>query len=371
MKKIGLIVNPIAGMGGPLGYKGSDDVDLIRKEAKNRGLRPISPKRASDMLKRILNQEKLTLMVPRGIMGEIPARTAGFKGKISVLEIPTVENTSREDTRACVRELLRRSIDALVFVGGDGTARDIYDVIGDSLPVLGVPSGVKIFSSVFACTPEEAGLIITEFLEDRTQIIYGEVLDIDEELYRKGVLSVRLYGVMRVLSSGNMIQGSKSPSSSDEEADMRAIAKYFKEEFFDKNTIYILGPGTTVSVIARELGVDKTLLGVDVLLDGRLVGRDVDRETLSKIVSEYNLPVKLVLSPIGGSGFLLGRGNQQIGPEVLRRVTLKDLIVVATPRKLSKIRELRVDLGEQLNRRFRGYIRVLVGYREEKMMRIR
>ncbi len=371
MKKVGLVVNPIAGIGGPLGYKGSDDVDLIRAEAKRRGLTPISPIRASDMLRRISNQEKLILIVPRGAMGEISVRAGDFRGEISMLEIPTTENTSREDTKACVREFLERSVDALVFVGGDGTARDIYDVVRDSLPVLGVPSGVKIFSSVFACTPEEAGDIITEFLEDRAQITYGEVLDIDERLYREGVLSVKLYGVMRVLSSENMIQGSKSPSSSDEEYDMQAIARYFREEFLDENTIYILGPGTTVSAIARELGINKTLLGVDVLLNGRLVGRDVDRKTLTKIVSEYKLPIKLVLSPIGGSGFLLGRGNQQIGPEVLERIALEDLIVVSTPRKLSEIKELRVDLGEKLNNRFRNYIRVLVGYREEKMMKIR
>jgi predicted polyphosphate/ATP-dependent NAD kinase len=252
----------------------------------------------------------------------------------------------------------------LVFVGGDGTARDVLDSVDERIPALGVPAGVKVYSSVFAVNPRAAALVTVRFLEGRAGVARREVLDVDEDEFRGGRLKVKLYGYLLVPVDELIVEGGKTAFTAGEDEELEAIAGYVVE-IMEPDTLYILGPGRTVEWIARKLGVEKTPLGVDAVYNGRLVGRDLDERGLLELLERYP-KAKIVVSPIGGQGFILGRGNQQISPQVIRRVGPGNIIVVATRSKLQTFKTLKVDTGdEELDRALSGYIRVIVGYNRE------
>ncbi|WP_338252461.1 ATP-NAD kinase family protein [Pyrodictium abyssi] len=374
-RRLCFVVNPLAGIGGPLALKGSDgEAGLIALE---RGAALVSPQKAARFLSRLktLGIDKgLDILTAGGLMGEEEAATAGLRA--IVVYRPQGWPTRRQDTIAAVKNCLKEGSEIVVFVGGDGTARDVLEALGPSheVPVLGVPAGVKMYSSVYAETPEAAADVLWEWLHSGG-LCEAEVLDIDEEAFRAGELRVKLYGVARVPCSSKMVGSSKqpSPSSPDEEENKQAIARYVVESM-KPCTLYILGPGSTVKAIADEMGVEKTLLGVDVVHNGRVVALDVDEEKLYEIVKSHLArggSVKLIVTPIGGQGYILGRGNQQISPRVLRLIGKKGIVVVATRNKVQHLRKLRVDTGDpELDRELRGYIRVVVDYGEELMMRV-
>lgn len=357
-KTIGFIVNPIAGMGGSVGLKGTDG-DAYYK-ALERGAKPVAPHRALEFLEAV-NHEGFRIVVAAGVMGEEIVARSRHRDKLYMVLGERKTSTSREDTIRIAREM-RRLVDIIVFVGGDGTARDIHEAVDMEIPVLGVPSGVKMYSSVFAVNPVAAARILEEFLEDKAIIVEREVMDIDEEAFRRDEFSIKLHGYLLVPVVEGLIQSSKSIYSGvDEELSKEAIAEYIIESM-EKDTPYILGPGTTVKAICRKLGLNCTLLGFDVLLNKKLIIRDAWERDLLDVITKHNR-VKVVLTPIGGQGFLLGRGNQQLSPRVLRLIDKKDLIVVATTNKIRSVPYLLVDTGDpEIDVKFSGYIRVLVDY---------
>ncbi len=370
--KLGFLVNPIAGMGGRVGLKGTNHVS---KEAAALGGKPIAPSRALDFLKRLKTLElasKITLATCPGIMGETEVRKASLKA--SILQMPHRKTTTAEDTKLAIRLMMNIKTDLIVFTGGDGTAKDILDAMKGStgLPVLGVPAGVKMYSAIFAASPKDAADIVGDFLEGSTQLIDLEVMDADEDFIRNDRFNVRLYGFLKGPFVPTRLIGSKqvSPETVDEHESQMAVAKFIVEEMKPKAT-YILGPGTTIKCIADLLGVEKTLLGIDIY-HGKRVIRDVNEAQILDEIKDWD-NTWIVLSPIGRQGLLLGRGNQQISPQVVRRVTRDRIIVVATRNKLKGIEGnvLRVDTGDsKVDRSLKGYIKVATDYREWRLVEI-
>lgn len=363
---IGFIVNPVAGMGGKVGLKGTDGV---LKEAKEKGAVPVAPHRAEEFLQALkarLGDYHVKLLCSPMEMGAKEAGNAGFA--FQLLPMRVGEETSSNDTKQAVMLLNEAKVDLIVFVGGDGTARDILDAIqsDEAPPVLGVPSGVKMYSGIFAINPHDAAEAVVAFLEKHAQVTDFEIMDADEVAIRNDVFDVRLYGCLKGLSVPALIQGSKevSPSTVNEQEAQAAIAKYVVEEM-PKDATLILGPGTTVGRIAQALGVKKTLLGVDVYHPGE-IELDVDEKTLLTQETDWN-KTWIILSPIGHQGILLGRGNQQISPEIVKRVGKRHILVVATINKLQGMgtNSFRVDTGdEEADSLMRGTILVVTGYKE-------
>jgi predicted polyphosphate/ATP-dependent NAD kinase len=373
--KLGFIVNPIAGMGGKVGLKGTDGA---LKEAIAKGAKPIAPKRATEFLQRLKEtaaeiEIEIEVLTCPGIMGKEEAKAASFP--VQTLPMKIGEETTAEDTKNAVKLLIAAGVNLIVFVGGDGTAKDIFDamqVCGDEVPVLGVPSGVKMYSGIFAVNPLDAVDVILAFAENRVEIAEFEIMDADEKAIRSDTFAVKLHGFLKGPFLPMRIQGSKqiSPETVDEKENQTAIARFVVEEM-QHDATYILGPGTTVKRIAELLGVEKTVLGVDIYKKGK-VTLDVDEETILEEVKDWQ-NTWIILSPIGHQGILLGRGNQQISPEIIKRVGKQRIIVVATKSKLQSIEGnvLRVDTGDvDVDNMLRGHIRVITDYREWRLISV-
>lgn len=366
-RRVGFIVNPIAGMGGSVGLKGTDGDIYIK--ALERGAKPVSPQKALVFLNHI-KSGNFVIISAAGIMGEDIVKLSKHSDKLIEVVGERKHITRREDTVE-IASKMKNTIDILIFVGGDGTARDIYMAIGTSVPVIGVPSGVKMYSSVFAISPAAAALLLDLFLDGRTSSFEErEVLDIDEEAFRRDELVVRLYGYLLVPISEMLVQSTKAVySQAEEEQSKEAIAEYLVESM-EHDIPYILGPGSTVKSICRKLGLECTLLGVDVLLNNKILVKDAWEKDLLDIINKYRR-VKLVITPIGGQGFLLGRGNQQITPRVLAHINKNDIIVISTEKKIRDLRYLLVDTGDPtIDSKFEGYMRVLFDYNRYIVIRV-
>ena len=367
--KLGFIVNPIAGMGGKVGLKGTDDV---LKEAIARGAKPVAPQRAAEFvqkLKESLENEKIEILTCPRIMGAEEAKAAF---SVEILPMKIGRETSAEDTKTAVKLLAAANVDLIVFVGGDGTAKDIFDALKGSgeVPVLGVPSGVKMYSDIFAVNPSDAAEVILAFSKKQAELVEFEIMDADEKAIRSDAFAVKLYGFLKGPFVPMRIQGSKqvSPETVDEKDNQIAIARFVIEEMQPEAT-FILGPGTTVKRIADLLGVEKTVLGVDIYRKGK-VTLDVDERKILENIKDWS-DTWIILSPIGHQGILLGRGNQQISPEIIKRVGKKRIIVVATKSKLQSIDGgvIRVDTGDaKADKMLRGYVKVVTDYREWRLM---
>ncbi|MFQ5710466.1 MAG: ATP-NAD kinase family protein [Candidatus Geothermarchaeales archaeon] len=368
-RRLGFVVNPIAGIGGRVGLKGSDGEETLEK-AIRLGAEPVAPTRAVEALRALHPmREALALITYPRDMGENEAKEAGFDPHVIGMIPPG--KTRAEDTRRAVAEMRDLGVELILFVGGDGTARDVLNAIDRDLPVLGVPSGVKIYSGVFAINPAAAGRITMKYLREGLPLREAEVMDIDEEAFRAGRLSASLHGYMLVPHEPEMVQSMKAASvlDEDEAANRIAIARHIAEKM-EVDTAYIIGPGTTTKAITDHLGLEKTLLGVDVVKDGRVVAKDADEKTLLRHLGEGR--AKIIVTPIGRQGFIFGRGNQQISPEVIRRVGREGIVVAATRRKLRTTRTLLVDTGDpELDESLRGYIRVISDYGEETVREVR
>ncbi len=366
MRRACFVVNPIAGVGGPYGLKGSDDVEAVRKLVVEKRAVLGAPARAIRFL-RALKEKEVVFLTASGLMGEQELEEVGLEYEV-VYEAP--EWTSAHDTRETVRRALARGAELIVFVGGDGTARDVVTVSGDT-PLLGVPAGVKVYSGVFGVTPEAAAEVFDAWVRGEASLSEAEILDIDEAAFRRDRLEVRLYAVARTPKLPGRIQPSKGVLTElGEEDNKLAIARYVAEEKIEHGVLYVLGPGTTVKALADELNVEKTTLGVDLYADGKLLAKDVDEETILLYMDRYPRTV-VIVSPLGKQGFILGRGNQQISPRILKRISKRDLLVLATKAKLKETPVLRVDTGDpEIDAKFRGYIRVVVDYREERVVKV-
>jgi predicted polyphosphate/ATP-dependent NAD kinase len=262
-------------------------------------------------------------------------------------------------------------VDLLLFAGGDGTARDVCDSIGEDLPALGIPAGVKIHSAVYATNPLNAGELAALFLDGRVSALRAaEVMDIDEEAVRRGRISARLYGYLRVPWRTSLVQSLKSASGPGEEAAMDAIAAAIVESM-DPNSLYLIGPGTTTRAILARLGLQKTLIGVDAVEGGELVASDLGEARILSLIEGRES--KVVVTPVGGQGCIFGRGNQQLSPEVLSRIGPGNVIVVSTQEKINSLggKPLWVDTGDrEVDAMLSGHVRVVTGYKEEAVCRV-
>lgn len=367
MKKIGLIVNPIAGMGGSVGLKGTNGD--VYKKAMKMGAMPVTPIRVNQLLSNIENKKDILFFVAPGKMGENYVKNTVFTYEV----IGNIgEDTSAEDTKRIAKLMIEREIDLLVFCGGDGTARDIFDAIGLEKPVVAIPSGVKMFSSVFALNPIAAAEIIDKFLKETLETLDQEILDINEESFRKGVLDSRLYGYLKVPKVQNLIQPAKDSSKvgRTSEENKYEIAQHIIEDM-ENDTLYLLGPGTTVRAITDQLKISKTLLGIDAIYSNELVGRDLNERGILELLNKFK-KAEIILTPIGGQGFILGRGNKQFTPKILKIIGKKNIKIIATEEKMKGLKCLRVDTGDiEIDKNFKGFTKVIIGFKQELVMEIK
>jgi predicted polyphosphate/ATP-dependent NAD kinase len=367
-KTLGLIVNPVAGMGGAVGLKGTDGRAVLKK-AVALGAKPTAPIRAELFLSELKSVDrKIRLIVGVGNMGEKEAVSCGFACTVFG---KSKKETSAEDTREIAREIADASADLLVFCGGDGTARNLLEAINIDIPVLGVPTGVKMHSSVFAVDPKAAAAITVGFLRGELPVREAEVMDVDESAFREDRVSSKLYGYLLTPYEPYLIQGAKmaSPITESELRNQAAIAIYIIETM-KPDVLYIVGPGTTTRTIGDLLGTKKTLLGVDIFCNKKIVASDAnEKQILEKIQGKT---AQIIVTPIGGQGFIFGRGNQQISPHVIRRVGLGNILVIATEGKLRNLKSLRVDSGDpSLDDALRAHqLKVVADYKTEYKMRV-
>jgi predicted polyphosphate/ATP-dependent NAD kinase len=367
-KTLGLIVNPVAGMGGAVGLKGTDGKAIVNR-ARALGAKPVAPVRAEAFLSE-LNPVKsdVRLVVGAGSMGEDEAKSSGLT--YTVLGERKKE-TSAEDTVAIAKKMVDASVALLVFCGGDGTARDVQATVNMTLPVLGVPTGVKMHSAVFAVNPRAAARVVVRFLYEALPLREAEVMDVDEKAFREGRLSAELYGYVLAPYEPRLIQANKlaSPMTESELRNQAAIAIYIIENM-KPNVIYIIGPGTTTRAIGAALDAKKTLLGVDLFFNKKIMASDVNETQILEAIR--GRPAQIIVTPIGGQGFIFGRGNQQISAKVIRQVGLDNIVVVATGSKLRSLKSLRVDTGDSdLDDVFRTRkIKVVADYKIEHEMQV-
>ena len=370
---IGLIVNPLAGLGGSLGLKGSDG-EILRQRVTD--LDAGARSRANDRMERALRPllpvgETLRFTTWAGDMGERALTDLGLS--CDVLGTPGSGMTSADDTRLAARELRAAGVDIIVFAGGDGTARDLYDVLGDGFPVLGIPAGVKMHSAVFAVSPEAAGELLLRLASGGLVGLRAqEVRDIDEEAFRHDVVRSRFYGEMLVPGEGRFLQHTKVGGRESQELVAAEIAEWLVERMVEGRT-YLIGPGTTTAAIMERLELPNTLLGVDVVRDGQLLASDANEETLLQVLEDMPGEACIVVTVIGGQGHVFGRGNQQFSPAVIRRVGKENITLVAAKSKITELagRPLLVDTNDpRLDIELSGYHTIVTGYDDKIIYRI-
>lgn len=365
-KTIGLIVNPVAGMGGKVSLKGTDGPDIL-SQAIALGAVPESELKARHALEELA---KCTTPPPiltcAGAMGENICRTLGLT-HVLIGDYGAV--TTAEHTVLAARAIQARGADLLLFAGGDGTARDIYQAVGENFPVLGIPAGVKIQSAVFALSPTHAGRLAAKVLSGEAyQLVSQEVVDLDEAAYRQGIVCASLYGCMKIPVIRGYIQNMKQSGFSSAEAQLTEIADSLIEAMAPES-VYAVGSGSTAKWVMRRLGLDYELLGVDLIQNRRLLQTDVTERQLYQAASAQ--PLNIIVSPIGGQGFLFGRGNLQFSSRVLSAVGKSHIQVMASMDKILSIQggQLRIDCGdESVNAALSGYYPIYTGYGRQTVM---
>ncbi len=360
--RVGFVVNPVAGMGGRVGLKGTDG---LADRARALGAEPTAGARATAALLPLAGRP-LRFVTAGGGMGEAALSAAGIAGFDCVYR-PAVPTTAL-DTRAACRAILEQGVDLLLFCGGDGTARDVADAVGRAVPILGIPAGVKMYSSVFAVDPAAVGAVVPT--DGPLRCTDAEVIDVDEAAYRANDLRTVLHAVVRTPVAPGLVQATKQVFEEADEDRARAAIGAFIADAMLPGVLYILGPGTTTGAVGRHLGLETTLLGFDAVLDGRLIKADLDENALLaqlEMVGE----ARLVLSVIGAQGFVLGRGTQVCTPSVLRRIGPRHLLLLGTPGKLVRTPALHIDTGDPaLDAAFGPHLQVVTGYGTAQRKRV-
>ena len=377
MVRLGLLVNPDAGLGGRLGLKGSDGQAEL---ARSKGAEDRSGPRMRLMLEyfsklRRSGFEGIEWVSSEGRMGTDWLPEGATIGSVRTTHSSS-GSTSADDTAAAVGELLKEGIDLLVYAGGDGTTRDIVTALDSAgspdIPVIGVPTGVKMHSGCFAASPKAAAEVLSAWLDGDLLLASTEVLDLDEERYRQGEWGVQLYAEAMTPASPRWMQGSKQRiEASGEEDTTEGLADHIRELVISEDGLVIWGSGGTLRAIAEMNGFQPTNLGIDATLGNEQIGTDLDEAGLLEILSSHAGPVTLLLSPMGGQGFLIGRGNLQLSPEVLRVIGIDNILGVVTPAKLLTVRRLRIETGDvNLDAAFatKRYMKVLQGYRTTRVL---
>jgi len=368
MKKfnLGLVINPIAGIGGSVALKGSDG-EGVAEQALALGATAKSNARAALALE-ILKpyQESVVIHTVSGEMGESAAQALGFETR--VIYQPAKEVTSEGDTEKAVAKLMTLDIDLLLFAGGDGTARNVCHIVADKFPVLGIPAGCKIHSGVYAVTPKAAGRVVELMITNQlVSLTDADVMDIDESLFRQGIVKAKRYGEMQVPSELRYIQAVKSGGKESDELVLQDIAADIISKMDDE--LFIIGSGSTTAFVMEELALDNTLLGVDAVQEQELLASDLTEPQLWQLIQDRGQGcVKLVITLIGGQGHIFGRGNQQLSPRVIRAIGKENIYIIATKTKLNALdaRPLIADTGDSaLDIELSGYLPVITGYNDQ------
>lgn len=369
--KVGFVVNPVAGMGGAVALKGTDGEDTLRR-ALELGAMPSSAARADAAMK-IFSEAAAghQFLTASGGMGESLLTQYGLPFRVIW---KTDGRTTQEDTKKAVSIMLKEGVELLIFAGGDGTARDICSVIDCSVPVIGIPAGVKVHSAVYANKPESAGMLVRNVLLGGTKkYMEAEVMDIDEDLFRENIVRAKLYGYMSVPDDRRFMQNRKTGGVGKESYETDAIAAWVIDQM-RSGAVYLIGSGSTTAKIMERMGLKSTLLGVDAVNHGQLVAADVNEKEIIKILEQYDKPDRyLVVTLIGGQGHIFGRGNQQLSPKVLRMLQKENIIIIAAPSKMTQLfgRPLISDTGDaELDSLYSGYMSVAVGYDRKLMARV-
>jgi predicted polyphosphate/ATP-dependent NAD kinase len=348
----------------------------VQQRARRLGAEPLAQERTAEALEE-LRSLSIELLTPPGEMGEAVARRCGFSPRLVSLT-PSGDSaqrgrgeTSAEDTRRAAQAMRVAGVDLILFTGGDGTARDVYEAIGNDYPVLGIPAGVKIHSAVFGLNPRKAGELAAEFLRGRrVRLREAEVLDLDEVAYREDRIVTRLSGYLKIPYRREYVQNQKVPTPAGESAQAQAIAAEVIERMAPDRA-YLLGPGTTTRAVAERLGLSKTLVGVDIITRHEVLSMDVGERQILETLDKC--PLGIIVTPTGGQGFLFGRGNQPLSPEVIRRVGRDHILVVGLASKIAALRgsPLLVDSGDpEVDRLLAGYVEIVTGYHEKIIYRV-
>ena len=356
---IGLVVNPIAGLGGSVGLKGTDG---LVDRARALGAEPQAHRRAATAISQL--PPDIEIACARGDMGERSVLLGGRQPTLIVGARVGGRETTADDTRDAVAKLVAAGVELILFAGGDGTARDVCAVVGDSVAALGIPAGVKIQSATFAQSPRAAGELAGAWYGGRRRERIAEVVDLDQGGLVHGRVGPRLFGVLRVPLGPGLVAGTKSPSNDQDPAALSGIAARIAQRARDRSML--LGPGTTLAAVGRALDLKTTLLGVDLIRKGEMIVTDGSEHELLAALDDHGADT--VVTPIGGQGFILGRGNQQLSPTVMRAAGVGRLTVAASPAKLALLRgrPLLVDTGDDtLDEEIRGWHRLVTGYDEE------
>jgi predicted polyphosphate/ATP-dependent NAD kinase len=358
--RLGLVINPIAGIGGKAGLKGSDGIE-IQQLARDRGFSSVALERAVAALSQL--PKGIAIKTISGDMGETALTVAGLTPQ--VIYSPNFPTTA-EDTVLATKALVKAGVDLIVFAGGDGTARDVYQALAESsaVPVLGIPCGVKMYSGCFGVNPVATGRILANYLSGGlTTFEDREILDIDEEIIRSGAVETTLQGLVTVPVVRGRTQSRKSAASSAEDQNLAGVAEGFVSAM-QQGELYILGPGGTTRAIATKLGIEKTPLGVDVIENGKIIQSDCSEAHLLEAISGKK--AHAVLSIIGGQGFIIGRGNQQISAKVIEKLSEPKIIVVATQNKLAGLSgNLLIDSGDlATDSSLQGFYKVITGSKD-------
>ncbi|MBO67715.1 MAG: hypothetical protein CL398_05325 [Acidiferrobacteraceae bacterium] len=368
---IGLIINPIAGMGGKVGLKGTDGSNMIER-ALDLGATQEAGARTERALGYITDlKAKFNILTCSGVMGEDVCKTLDLEPII--VNYSDNRLTTSFDTIRTVRRLIEANVDLIIFAGGDGTAYDVWSSLNSQTPILGIPTGVKMHSAVFGNSPQAVGQLLARILRKSPYLIRvkpSEIMDVDQALRDSQNSEATLLGYAQVPFDRLLIQNPKSYVPIDEDASIIGIAEYLKHAI-DEETYYIVGPGRTTKLFLQELGIDGTLLGVDLLYGKSLIGKDLTHKQLKGEIKSK--PVSIIIGVIGGQGFLFGRGNQQITADIVRRAGKDRIIVIAAADKLLSLdnQRLLVDTGDEaLNAELQGYIRVRTGKRDTMIIKL-
>lgn len=363
--RLAVVVNPDAGLGGKLGFKGSDG---RAAEARAAGAQDRAGPRMRICLEKLaeLAREPIEILAWDGRMGGewIPGEYTST-GK-------TPETTDATSTSEFIKA---HSPDLFLYAGGDGTTRDIVEALGErEIPLVGVPGGVKMHSGCFATTPKAAAEVVWSFFTGDLMIARTEVMDLDEEVYRKGEWKVRMYGEAFTPASPRWMQGAKEQVQRESEEETLEAMSSHVANLVEENPDLMLvwGSGGTLRQMCKQNGHESTLLGIDIQHAGKMYN-DLNESGLLEIINQHQGEIKLLLSPMGGQGFLIGRGNLQLSPDVLRAIGTDNILGIATPAKLLGLNELRIDTGDEdldAEIRARKYLKVLQGYRTTRVIRV-
>jgi predicted polyphosphate/ATP-dependent NAD kinase len=365
--RLGLIVNPLAGLGGSVALKGSDGQ---AEQALALGATPQAMNRAKTALTELLAQcGQFEVFTVAGDMGQSVCDALGLNYQL--VYRPQTSPSTPADTEHAARLLAENGVDILLFAGGDGTARNICAAVGEQTTVLGIPAGVKIHSGVYAISPQAAGKLVAKLIAgELVSLSEAAVMDIDEQAFRDGVVKARRFGEMRIPAQLRYVQSVKMGGRESEELVLADLAAYVATQMED-NVRYVMGSGSTVAAVMSELGLDNTLLGVDVVENGELIAKDVSAAQLLELVQGY--PSKLVMTLIGGQGHVFGRGNQQLSPNVIRAIGRDNIVLIAGKAKLQQLegRPLLADTGDaSLDQQLTGLINIVTGYNDYVMYRL-